>query len=77
MLGDLNEDLLFLDDWITRSLAAVQGRLGKQELRKTIVALRAKTVANGCTPEEEAAACRAADKLEWRLGARLAAAAAQ
>jgi hypothetical protein len=77
VLGDLNDDLLFLDDWIGRSLAAVQGRLGEQELRKKIVALRAKTVANGCTVEEEAAARRAADKLEWRLSARLAGVAAQ
>jgi hypothetical protein len=73
VLNDLHDDMLYLQEWMDVTTAAVQARLGEQELRKKIVALRAKTVANGCTPEEEASARRAADRLERRLAAALSA----
>jgi hypothetical protein len=70
-VNDLHDDMLFLQDWMDRSIGSVQARLGEHGIRQKIRALRAKTVANGCTPEEEAASQRAADRLEHQLRARL------
>jgi hypothetical protein len=71
ILSDLDNDLLYLQDWTSTILAAVEARLGEQELRKKIAGLEAKTVANGCTPEEEAAARRIASRMRRRLEAVL------
>jgi hypothetical protein len=72
-VNDLHDDMLFLQDWMDRTIGAVQGRLGDYGILQKIAALRAKTVANGCEPDEEAAARRAASRLERRLEARLGA----
>ena len=39
-----------------------------ESIRRRILALRAKTTANGCTPEEADAAAALAERLEARLG---------
>ena len=72
-VNDLHDDMLFLQDWMDRTVGAVQARLGEYGIREKIASLRAKTVANGCTPEEAGAAQRVADRLERRLQARLVA----
>jgi hypothetical protein len=72
-VNDLHDDMLFLQDWMDQTIGAVQARLGDYGIRRKIDALRAKTVANGCEPEEEALAQRAASRLERRLEARLGA----
>lgn len=72
LINDLHDDMLFLQDWIEQTIGAVQGRLGEHGVRQKIKALRDKTTANGCTVEEEATARRMADRLERKLGARLA-----
>jgi hypothetical protein len=70
-INDLHDDMLFLQDWVEQTIGAVQGRLGEQKVRAKIAALRAKTVENGCEPEEEAIAQRAADRLERKLNTKL------
>lgn len=72
-VNDLHDDMLFLQDWMDRTVGAVQARLGEYGIRQKIAALRAKTVANGCEAEEAAAAQRVADLLERKLQARLVA----
>jgi hypothetical protein len=69
-VSDLLEDMLFLQDWMDRTIMAVQARLGEQALVSKVAALRLKTVENGCTPDEEASAKRAADRLEAKINAR-------
>jgi hypothetical protein len=70
-VSDLHDDLLFLQDWMEQAMGVIQGKLGEQKLRWKIAALRAKTVANGCDPEEAASAQRAADRLERKLNMKL------
>lgn len=72
-VNDLHDDMLFLQDWIEQTIGAIQARLGEQRIRDKIKGLRAKTVANRCTAEEEASARRAADRLQRKLDARLSA----
>lgn len=72
---ETEEDLLYLYDWLDDTIALIHSRLGEDKLRKQIGKLRAKTVANGCTSEEEEAAARAADRLQRKVDNQLTAAA--
>jgi|GEM_PF-4818074 len=72
IIDDLLDNLLALQEWQERALGAVQGRLGDQRILEKIAALEAKTVANGCTPEEEASAQLKARILRRKHVARLA-----
>lgn len=70
-IGDLYTDMVFLEDWVERMMTEILALLGEQGVRRRIVGLRAMTVANGCTREEEAACADAADRLERKLSLKL------
>lgn len=72
-VDDLHSDLLMLREWQERVVRGIEGWLGEQALRKKIVALRSKTVENGCEAPEAESAQLAADRLEQRLNSRLGA----
>lgn len=69
----VEEDLLYLYDWMDDTITLIHSRIGEDKLRNQIKKLRDKTVANGCTVEEAEAAARAADRLQRKVDNRLAA----
>lgn len=69
----VEEDLLYLYDWIDDTISLIHSRLGEDKLRSQIQKLRSKTVENGATVEEAEAASRAADRLQRKINNQLAA----
>jgi len=72
-MTDLLEMLLYLAEWMERSLHSVTARMGEHAVLSTIEKLRRMTVANGCSEEEADNARRAAIRLERQLRAELTA----
>ena len=70
-INELHDDMIRLQEWIDRTMGAVQGRLGEWAIRRKIIGLRSKTVENGCSAGEAHSAQQAADRLERKLKARL------
>lgn len=70
-MTDLLEMLLYLAEWMERSLHAITARMGEHAVLSTIEKLRRMTVANGCSEEEADNARRAAARLERQLRAQL------
>jgi hypothetical protein len=69
-LSDIHDDLLSLGEWYERTLSAVQHRLTDAAVLQKIGKLRD---TSGRTPEEAQTAMRLAERLERKLGSRLAA----
>ena len=67
----VEEDLLYLYDWMDDTVSLIHSRLGEQRLRGQLRKLEAKTVENGCTVEEADAATRAAARLRRKINNRL------
>ena len=68
----VEEDLLYLYDWIDETLSLIHSRIGEHGMRQTLRKLQAKTVENGCTPAEAEAARRAAARLQRKINNALA-----
>jgi hypothetical protein len=69
----LYESLVLLLEWANATTDAIQNRLGYLAIQRRLAGLRAKTVKNGCSPDEAASAQALADKLEARLPSELVA----
>jgi bacterioferritin-associated ferredoxin len=68
-LTDMHDDLLALADWMDRTLSSVQARLSDTEVRAKIAMLRN---ISGFTEHEAKTRLALADRLERKLGNRLA-----
>lgn len=66
-MATVEEDLLYLYDWMDETLALIHSRMGEHGMRQQLRKLQARTVANGCTPEEAANAARAAGRLQRKI----------
>lgn len=68
LMTELHDDLLTLQEWMDRQLAAVWGRLQETDLLAKIAKLRE---VEGRSPQEVETARRLADRLQRKLDARL------
>jgi hypothetical protein len=66
-MATVEEDLLYLYDWMDETLSLIHSRMGEHGMRQQLRKLQARTVANGCTPEEAANAARAAQRLQRKI----------
>jgi hypothetical protein len=66
-MATVEEDLLYLYDWMDETLALIHSRMGEHGMRQQLRKLQARTVENGCTPEEAANAARAAQRLQRKI----------
>lgn len=72
-IDSTHTDLLYTQEWVRDTLARIEVRYSEQARRRKIMALRQKTVANGCTEEEAHLALAAANEMQRKLDAALAA----
>jgi hypothetical protein len=66
-MATVEEDLLYLYDWMDETLSLIHSRMGEHGMRQQLRKLQARTVKNGCTPEEAANAARAAGRLQRKI----------